>query len=119
MIKVKLRTILNAQEAMRRLSEQSLPIATGYRVAKMIQSIDNELIIYEKQRIKLCQKYGHLIEEKGEYDIDKKEDFTKELSSLFDMDIELLTDKISLPKTLTMSPKDLISLLDFVEIEED
>lgn len=119
MIKTKLKTILNAQGAIQKLSEQSLPIVVSYRITKMIKVLSDELMTYEKHRIELCQKYGHAIEGKNEYQIDKMEEFEKELLSLWNMDIELSVEKISLPKTLAMSPKDLISLLDFVEIEED
>ena len=119
MMKTKLKTILNAQDAMQKLSEQSLPIVVSYRITKMIKALGDELMTYEKHRVELCQKYGHAIEGKNEYHIDDMEEFEKELLSLWNMDIELSVEKISLPSSLAISPKDLINLLDFVEIEED
>lgn len=117
MIKTKLKTIINSREAMQRLAGQTLPVAVSYRIAKLIKLLNDELALYESERIKLCERYGELNPEENKYNITQGAEFTHELNSLLDYTVELAADKISLPSTLTITPSDLISMDDFVEIE--
>lgn len=117
MIKTKLHSIVNAREAMRKLAGQELPVQESYRVAKLIKAMNAEIAIYDEARIKLCEKYGELAENKREYTILKGAEFNRELSSLLDMEVELDLKKVTLPLGLCITPSDVISLSDFVEIE--
>lgn len=117
MIKTKLKSIINAREAARRLAGQVLPVAVSYRVAKLIKALNDELTTYEAERVKLCENCGTLDKARGKYVIEKGEVFEKEYNSLLDFDVELAVNKITLPDTLSISPSDLISLSDFVQIE--
>lgn len=119
MIKTKLKTIINSREAMQRLAGQTLPVAVSYRIAKLIKLLNDELALYESERIKLCERYGELNPEENKYNITQGAEFTHELNSLLDYTVELAADKISLPSTLMITPSDLISMDDFVEIEGD
>lgn len=119
MIKTKLKTIINSREAMQRLAGQTLPVAVSYRIAKLIKLLNDELALYESERIKLCERYGELAENKREYKILKGAEFNRELGSLLDMDVSLDVQKVILPATLCITPTDIISLSDFIEIEGD
>ena len=117
MIKTKIKSIVNAREAMQRLAQQTLPIAVSYRVTKLIRAIDSELAVYDKERIRLCEKYGKLNESKTSYNILKGAEFNEEHSLLLDFDIELDAQKVKLPETLNITPADLLCMSEFVEIE--
>lgn len=117
MITTKLKTILNAREAAGRLAGQILPVSVSYRVAKLINAMNEELKVYEAERVKLCERCGTLNEAEGKYIIDKGEEFNRELSSLFDMPVELRVDKVTLPDTLNITPNDILILEEFIQIE--
>lgn len=117
MIKTKIKTILNAREAVQRLAQQTLPVAVSYRVTKLINAMNAEIAVYDAERIKLCERFGKLNDSKTSYTIEKGEEFNGELSSLLDFDVELDVQKINLPETLSITPADLITLDDFIKIE--
>ena len=117
MIKTKLRSIINAREAVQRLSRQTLPVTVSYRVTKLINAMNVELAVYESERIRLCEKYGKLNESKTSYIIPEGTEFSTEHSSLLDFDVELDAHKVKLPETMTITPADLICLDEFIEIE--
>lgn len=117
MIKTKLKTIVNTREAAQRLAGQSLPAAVSFRVAKLINALNGELVAYEAERVKLCERYGELEKENGVYKIRQREEFEREYISLLDMSVELAVEKISLPDTLNITAVDLINLSDFIQIE--
>ena len=117
MLKTKLKTIINAREAVQRLAGQPLPAAVSFRVAKLINALNSELVTYEAERVKLCERYGELDKENGVYKIRQREEFDREYASLLDMSIELAVDKVSIPDTLNITAVDLINLCDFIQIE--
>ena len=119
MIKTNLKSILNAREAAKKLSQQELPVKESYRVAKLIKAMNAEITIYDEARIRLCERYGELAENKREYKILKRAEFNRELGSLLDMDVSFDVQKVILPATLCITPTDIISLSDFIEIEGD
>ena len=119
MIKTKLKSILNAREAVQKLIKKDLPVAVSFRVAKLVNAMNVELAVYDAERNKLCEKYGKLNESKTEYKIIRRDEFQKELISLFDIELELDANKVVLPKETTITPADLIALDDFVEVEND
>lgn len=116
-MKTKLKSILNARDAVQRLAKQSLPVAVSYRVTKLVNAMNVELAIYEKERVKLCEKYGSLNETGEKYIIREGDGFSEEFNTLLDFDIELDVQKIILPVSLLITAADLLLLSDFVEIE--
>lgn len=116
-MKTKLKTIVNAREAVGRLAGQALPVSVSYRVAKLVKAMNEELRVYEAERVKVCEKCGTLNEAEGKYIINKGEEFNRELSSLLDMQVELNVEKVTLPETLNITPHDIIALEEFVQIE--
>ncbi len=117
MITTKLKTIINAREAAGRLAGQVLPVAVSYRVAKLINALNEELKAYETERVKLCERYGTLNKAEGKYIIDRAEEFNREHSVLVDISVEINVDKVTLPDTINITPHDIIALDDFIRIE--
>lgn len=58
-----------------------------------------------------------LDKKKGEYKISETTEFYKDLNSLLDIEVSLDVRKVSLPETLSITPADILSLSDFIEIE--
>ncbi|MBP3939497.1 MAG: hypothetical protein IK955_08810 [Clostridia bacterium] len=117
MISTNLNSILNAREAAKKLMGQELPVKVSYRVAKLIKAMNSEIEVYDQERIRLCEKYGELDKKKGEYKISETTEFYKDLNSLLDIEVSLDVRKVSLPETLSITPADILSLSDFIEIE--
>lgn len=121
MLSTKLRTIVEAKESLQNLASMELPLKTSYKLAKMVRCISNELLVFDEQRLKLCQKYGALCKNGNSYEIppDKMPLFGKDYAELLNIDVELDCEKVTLPDTINIKPIDLVALYDFIEIEGD
>lgn len=117
MLSTNIKSILNAREAAKKLMGQELPVKASYRVAKLIKAMNGEIAIYDEERIRLCEKYGELDKDKGEYKISETTEFYEALNSLLDIEVSLDVTKVSLPETLNITPSDILNLSDFIEIE--
>lgn len=121
MLKTKLHTLVEAREPFQNLSSKELPLKTSYKLAKVIRQVNEELALFDEQRLKLCRKYGVLSEKDNTYSVppDKMPEFGKEYAELLAIDVELDFEKVHLPDTISIKPIDLVALYDFVEIEGD
>ena len=117
MIKTKLKSIINAREAVQRLAQKDLPVRVSYSVTKLINAMNSELGVYDTQRIRLCEKYGKLDESKTSYIIPEGTEFSNEHGSLLDFETELDALKVKLPENMSITPADLLALNDFIVIE--
>lgn len=64
-MKVKLETIINAQQAFSELAKQPMSIKASYRIASLLKAIQRELDIYNEQRIKIFVDIGCPLSEDG------------------------------------------------------
>ena len=119
MIKTKLQTLVKAGDAFTKLSAIELPLKTSYKLAKLIRQVNDELVLFDEQRLKLCKKYGAYITEENSYSIppDKMPEFSNEYSELLSVEVNLNFEKVTLPETLNITPADILNLSDFIEIE--
>ena len=115
---VKLIQILSARDTLSRLGERTLPVKQSYRLAKLIKAINNEMSVYEGERIKLCEKYGTLSEDKTKYDIHDMEGFTRDFEELLNQEVELEAKPIDI-SSLELSAQDIIKIEPFIEVVED
>ena len=115
---VKLIQILSARDTLSRLGERTLPVKQSYRLAKLIKAINNEMSVYEGERIKLCEKYGTLSEDKTKYDIHDMEGFTRDSEELLNQEIELEAKPIDI-SGLELTAQDIIKIEPFIEVIED
>ena len=115
---VKLIQILSARDTLSRLGERTLPVKQSYRLAKLIKAINNEMSVYEGERIKLCEKYGTLSEDKTKYDIYDMEGFNRDSEELLNQEIELEAKPIDI-SDLELSAQDIINIEPFIEVITD
>jgi hypothetical protein len=117
---MKLIKIVNAVNNLNKLSEMLLPAKESFKIIKLMQKIEPELQNYNVQRNKLLAKYGD--SEDGKTFVikeEEKENFTKEIIDLENIEIDFEFDKIKISEKLTMKASDLINITDFVEIVGD
>ena len=115
---IKLIQILSARDTLSRLGERTLPVKQSYRLAKLIKAINNEMGVYEGERIKLCEKYGTLSEDKTKYDIHDMEGFSRDSEELLNQEIELEAKPIDI-SSLELTAQDIIKIEPFIEVIDD
>lgn len=115
---IKLIQILSARDTLSRLGERTLPVKQSYRLAKLIKAINSEMGVYEGERIKLCEKYGTLSEDKTKYDIHDMEGFSRDSEELLNQEIELEAKPIDI-SGLELTAQDIIKIEPFIEVVED
>ena len=119
MIKTKLQALVRAKDAFAKLSSIELPLKTSYKLAKIIRQVNDELVLFDEQRLNLCKKYGTYITEENSYSIppDKMPEFSNEYSELLSVEVNLDAERVMLPAELSITPADILNLSDFIEIE--
>ena len=113
------RDILSKREALTKLLEAELPVKAGFRLAKNVRLINDELIEYEKIRNDLVKKYGEEKDDTVQVKENSPEmvEFLKELEIVLDekVDIKIKPIKLAdLGEELKFPTKYMVDLIDFV-----
>lgn len=118
MIKTTIRGILNAMPVLSKLSNRELPVKVSYSIAKVIKAANSELATYDTQRIKLCEQYGTLNDEKTEYIIDasRRSEFEAKGNELNNLAVELAVNPIQLPDDVKLKAQEILLIEDFIEV---
>lgn len=116
---MKLKTIVDAVEALNILQQKELPIVESFKLINLLQQIEPYLNNYSEQRQKLIQKYGDT-EDGNNYTIPKENVnlYFQEIEPLDNLDIEISFEKIKLSTCISITTMHLRQLLDFVELKE-
>lgn len=117
-MKAKIFEMLNAVPALGKLADEPLSVKTSYALAKLNKAVQAELDIYEKERIRLCERYGHKNEEKGCYELepDKQQEFEKAIAELQSQETDICTDKIDLSgENIKISAREIMTIESFIE----
>lgn len=115
---IKLIQILTARDTLSRLAERTLPVRQSYRLAKLIKAINGEMSVYERERIKLCEKHGTLNKDEKKYDIHDIEGFNRDSEELLNQEIELEAKPVDI-SGLELSAQDIIKIEPFIEVIDD
>jgi hypothetical protein len=111
-MKLKFQEIVGSSDALKAISNCSLPIKISYSIGKLINGpITRELKIYDEQRIKLVTEYGTKDENGGtSVKPDKIEEFAKKLQELLDVEIEIEWTKIKIEDLgdIKLEPKNIV-----------
>lgn len=105
MIEVKLREILESQEAMRHLSEKSLRGRTAYQLGRLMKKLEGELSTYNEVRQKLIEKYAKRkddgsfeVNERNEYQFtpENMQAYIEEINKLIEEEVQIEASPINL-----------------------
>jgi len=114
--------IFEAAGPLQKLMAVKLPVKTGYQLSKAVIKFNERLKAIEEVRLNLVDRYG--TEEEGikgkivkddNPDFDK---FVKEVEELFDIEEDMILQKIRLPNDLEIEVDVLMPLVDIGLIEE-
>ena len=119
-MKTTIEKILDAREVLSRLAEKALPVKQSYRLAKLVKAVNDELSIYEGERIKLCEEYGTLDKDNGVYKFEgeNREKFNADINVLLSQEVELDVKPIDI-SNLELSAQDIINIEPFIEVIND
>lgn len=120
MIKITLSALKKAEESLKKILTQDLPISQAYLLSRFGKKIITELDIYEEHRNKLILQFGKQSED-GSYIVENNEEFTKELTNLLNTEIEIdinLIDLNTIKDYIKLSAIDLINL-EFLLLSEN
>ena len=121
--------IFNAQEPLKKLLAEKLPVKDSFKLARLAQKLDDQLLAINQTRQGLFKTYGDLDTAQQKYIVKPYIDdgsgkaienpnvvkFQEEMRELMAIEMEIVFDKVNLPNTLEIEPRDLIVLEKFVK----
>lgn len=103
MIVIKLKEVLQIVPILQDLSQKSFSGSISFKIARLIRELDKELILMNKAKQELIEKYGKrdengslIITEEGQVKVDKPEECNEELQKLLDTIVEINANKLSI-----------------------
>jgi hypothetical protein len=94
-MKLKNKDILNFVNGCASLREKRLPVKLGYAIKKTLAAVSDAANAYDAERQELLEKYaakggdGKFLVENGQYSIEDKEGFAKDLDELLAIETEV------------------------------
>ena len=115
--------LVNSIGVLSKLTNMELPLKLSYAISKNITKINRELVVYNKERQKLIEKYGEKDEESklktkedGTINILDIDSFNKDLKEILDIETEVDIHVIDLEKVdvdINITPGE-IMLVDYM-----
>lgn len=126
MIEVKLVTIVNGMDVLKKLSESKIRGRTAYKIAKILKKIDEEYNLFNDARIKLIREFAKkdesgepITDDQGNVSISEEEiaTFNEEINKLLDTTVSIEMDKIPLDELaeIDFTPSEMIAIESFIE----
>lgn len=94
-MKLKNKDVLNFVNGCASLREKRLPVKLGYAIKKNLAAVSDAANAYDAERQELLEKYaakggdGKFLVENGQYSIEDKESFAKDLDELLAIETEV------------------------------
>lgn len=105
--------LLDNSKALHELVVQKMPIATAYKLGKMIKECDVVIELFESHKKELFEKFGNVLED-GNIEIPKEkvEAFGEEINVYLDEEIDIAIPKITIEQlgNIEIEPSVLTSL---------
>lgn len=88
---MKLKQLIDAQDALHRLANAPLPAGVAFRLKRVLRVVNPELQAYEEARVKLAASFGELSEDGRQYIVpaEKMPAFNTELDALVNEEVAL------------------------------
>lgn len=102
-----------------KIMNKELSPVTSFKLVKLVKAINNEIEVFNSERVKLLEKYGTKDKENNNYIIpdENKDTFAKDISELLALEVDISADKINLSnESIKISPADMMAIEEFVEM---
>lgn len=120
-MKIKFSDILEANEALGKITKERLPVREALSLARLIKRLNEEMTFFNQQRERLLVQYGKE-QESGEFIVEKENlpEFIKDYEELLKSEVETGTEKIkiTLQKDSTIEAAVIVGCEKFCEFEE-
>jgi hypothetical protein len=118
---MKIVQVVDARPSLQKLATQDLSIKTLYKVSKLLDKLDEELVFYNKQRDKILAKHCDIEGNQYKPREAEVEKLNAEMQELLNMEIEYEVKEVAIDvnEDVKLSYNDLVSLRGFVRIEGD
>lgn len=120
-MKVKFSDILEANEALGKITKERLPVREALSLARLIKRLNEEMTFFNEQRERLLVQYGKE-QESGEFIVEKENlpEFIKDYEELLKSEVETWSEKIkiTLQKDSTIEAAVIVGCEKFCEFEE-
>jgi len=97
--------IFGAQEPLRKLIGERLPVKVSYSLAKLVKKLDEQFKVIEEVRMGLIKKYGET-DDKGQISVKPEGEnfpkFVEEFNELMTQEVEVVIEKVKLPEKGTI-----------------
>ena len=109
---MKLKELVNLKPSLEKLIVQDLPIKIAYKLSKLVKRLNEEYVIYSKNKNNLFEKYGTKEKEKITVKPENMKQFKKDLEELLEIEVKMNIDKIKLSdlNTIKISTIDMTNL---------
>lgn len=121
-ITVTLGEMVNAENALNKLGDTDLAVASSFKLAKILKRVAEELEFMSIQRKKILDKYGKPDADNKYYEIpkDKQSEAIEKLNELMSVAIDIPIERISLSEEkIKLTAKEFLALEPFVTFEEE
>ncbi len=117
MIKVKLNEVVSSIEQIKALQELSFPVKISYKITRLVNKLNPELVTYNETRNKLINELGTKNEETGNMEVkdpEKMKELTEKIQQLLEEEITLdWFEKINISDLgeMKIEPKNLVEFI--------
>lgn len=118
-MKVKYGEMISANEPLSLLAEKELSIKEAVGIARIIQALRNEFVIYQDKHKELLDKYGKPTDD-GKYTFNDEEamkSFNADYAELLDFEVDLAVDSVKWTSDIQMNAKTILLIDKFIDFE--
>lgn len=117
-MKISIATLINSTPIFDKLMNKELSPVTSFKLVKIVKAINEEMAVFEKEKIKLLEKYGKKNEDDSYTILDEnKELWNKDISDLLSLEVDVVFDKINLAdEDIKISPSEIMRIEAFIEM---
>ena len=119
-MKVKYGEMISANEPLSLLSKKEVSIKEAVGIARIIQKLNDEFVIYHEKHKELLDKYGKPTEN-GKYEFDSEEAiklFNKDYVELLNIEVDLAVDPVKLTSDIQINAETILLIDKFIDFEE-
>jgi len=93
-MKITMARVLSIREELDSLFMKDMPVKTAWKISKFIRRVESEYNDFEKNRMKILDKY--VDKEVGKVPDDKQQELMEEMEDLLDVEVEIEVDTVDI-----------------------
>lgn len=118
-MKITIAELINATQIFNKIINKELSPITSFKLVKLVKAINAEIEIFEKEKMKLLEKYGTKNDD-NTYNISEENtaNWNKDITDLLSLEVDISADKINLSnEDIKISPADMMLIEQFINID--